>query len=691
MELNNYFEYCDAVELANKWGDEYSKGTPSVSDAEYDLLYKKILAFEKLNPTMVVKESPTRKVHSDSSDGFIKVNHKHPMLSIQNSNGYVELESWLKDRCNKGVDEYVVEFKIDGLALSLIYENGDLVDAVTRGNGSTGDSVIANARAIKSIPKKLEGFTGEIRGEVVWLLDSFFKYQSMLEAEGKDAFANPRNGASGTLKLKDPTEVANRNLDFIAYSVVEGSLRPKHSDDLLVMKSHGFLVSDHYIGNDANSVLDIAKSMEEMRSKLSFLTDGLVIKTNKKSIYKDLGGTSKTPHYLTALKFPPEEKEVEVVDIEHSYGRTGAVTPVCIVKPVQLSGTVVERASLHNWDILEFLGLYKGCKVVVRKAGEIIPEVVSVVGSNKTKTDYELFTNKNTRASLGMEIAKNRSLNKDKDFYLRPTTCLHCNSKLMNPVNKNGDVLVSLECPNKDCPVKQFKNIVRFVSKDAMDIVGIDESIVEKMLSAGIIKDITDIYKLTMNDALKIDGFRDRSAQKMIAAIESSKKNPMNKLLVGFSIPNCGRTLADKLSQEIETLDNFKKLTKDKLTSMPDVGEETANSIVNWIQANDSTINFFLESGIGVKAKDGIKKVSDKLSGKVLIMTGSSEKVERNQFKELVVANGGKVVSGISAKVNYVLVGDSPGPDKMKKVADLKAKGIQINTITDDEFLSMIS
>lgn len=696
----DFFEYSDSIQLLIKWTKAYNKGsqvcedgTPCPPDADYDKLYKQVKQFEKENPNLIDKDSPTQKIVSDSQDGFQKVDHKYPMLSIANSNGYEELEEWVKDKQTKGVNEYDVEFKIDGLALSLIYEHGRLTDAVTRGNGVTGDSVLANVLQIKSIPRQLTvDFNGEIRGECVWFLKDFDAFQEILAAEGKQSMANPRNGAAGSLKQKDPSEVARRNLNFIAYSIVSGSSRPKQSDDLAVLKSHGFFVSDHYVVHGVSEVMRTARAMEQKRNSLSFLTDGLVIKTNEKKLHAGLGGSSKTPHFLTALKFPPEEKEASMKEVERSYGRTGAVTPVGIIEPTKLAGTTVQRASLHNWDILEFLGVHEGCKVVVRKAGEIIPEIVSVVGIGRTKTDYDLFLNKNKgdRHALMMEIEHLRKHYPKYKFINRPTTCEHCGSKLANAENRSGAVLVALECQNAHCPVKQYQNILRFVSKDAMNIFGVDESIIESMLSHGLIKSIPDLYSVTKDQLLKIDGFKDRSAEKVVMAIDASRKNYLHQLLVGFGIPNCGRTLSDKLANQYESLDVITSLTKDNLLTMPDIGEETAESIIKFFDKHKDLVNFFVKTRIAVKAKPGLKKVSDKLKDVTLIMTGSSALIERQEFKNLVAANGGKVVSSISKKVNYVVVGDAPGPDKMQKIQELKRQGVNIQTIDDETFLAMI-
>jgi DNA ligase (NAD+) len=390
------------------------------------------------------------------------------------------------------------------------------------------------------------------------------------------------------------------------------------------------------------------------------------------------------------LKFPPEEKEAELIDVEHSYGRTGAVTPVAIVKPTQLAGTTVQRASLHNWDILEFLGLHKGCKVIIRKAGEIIPEVIAVAGVGKTKTDYENLMTKSDRSALLESANSLRHKFKNKEFIVRPTHCIHCKEKLEHGKNKSGNDLVVLECPNKVCPLKQFKNIVRFVSKEAMNIFGVDESIVEKLLSNGVIKNYMDLYSLRKQQVMTIEGFADRSAEKVIEAINASRNNNLNQLLVGFGISNVGKTLSDKLATQFDTLDKFSTITGNELSSMVDIGPETASSIIKWISLNKNTIEFFIKNNIGCKAKAGIKIVSSKLQGKTLIMSGTSDNVEREQFKNLVKQNGGSIVSSVSKKLDYFVQGDNAGPEKLNKISDLIKSGIKIKVITPEDFLELI-
>ncbi len=690
MKVENYFEYQDAIKLLNEWGDAYSKtGTSPASDSEYDTLFKQVVLFEKLHPELVDKNSPTIKIHTDTVDYFPKVTHKYPMLSIQNSNGFEELKEWCEKTFNKEVNEFVAEFKIDGLALELVYENDNLVSASTRGDGLIGDEVLVNVFRIKSIPKVIKGFTGIIRGECLFTLEAFNKLNEMLDSLGEKRAANPRNSASGALKLKDPDEVERRNLSFIAYSIVENGNK-KHSEDLTQLKKMGFNVSKYFICNSIDNILESASKMEVLRSTLAFDTDGLVLKVNNKELYDELGVVGKYPKYYTALKFPPVQKEIDLLHVETSYSRTGAVTPVAIITPTVISGSEIERASLHNFDIMEWLGVHDGCKLVIQKAGEIIPECCQVVGIDRTKTDYELLVSKGGDINAG--IKELRDNNPDKIFIKRPTTCIHCKTELINPKNLKGDSLVVLECPNSLCPIKQYKNIVRFCEKEAMNLFGISEAIIEDLLSNGFIKSICDLYSVTKEQILTMAGYKDRSAQKIIDSINKSKNNTLDQLLIGFSIANIGKTISPKIAEKVETLENFLNVSEGDLLNIPDIGEETCKSILEWISSNRKVIEFFMNNDIACKAKLKDKILSNKLEGLTLIFSGTSEILARDDFKSLVAKNKGKVASSISKSLSYFVMGEDCGPSKLDKVKEVNASlPGKIKIISPKEFLELIS
>ena len=685
----DFFEYSDLCVELTKWTKAYDDGDPVVTDPVYDAAYRKLKQFELANPTMIDKNSPTQGIVAGSTDGFPKRTHEVPMISIANSMSHDELRSFCDDRTKKGCEEKVIEFKIDGAALGLMYNNGELQDAITRGDGVTGDSVYANALQIPAIPKKISiKHKMEIRGECVWMKDKFQAYNDRMEQIGGKLMSNPRNGAAGTMKSKDPQDVADRELSFIAYSVVQGSSRDKHSDDMEWMKKEGFLTSDYYICPNTEKVIDGAVFMETKRYTLPYLIDGLVVKVNDKTAYKRLGGTSKTPHAFTALKFPPEVKVTRLLDIEHSYGRSGAVTPVAIVEEVELALTKVRRASLHNWDIAEYLGVHKGCSVVIRKAGEIIPEIVKVDEIDaRSKDDYEVFIS--AGGDLRTPYIQLHTKYK-KDWYLRPKKCSHCGSDLQHDSNRAGNKLVSWICANPGCSVKQFKNIVKFVSKSAMNIMGVGESVIEELLSKGYIKDITDLYKVDKAQLLTLDSFGSRAADKFLAAMKVSRNNYMNQFLAGVGIPNLGKTASNVLAEHFGDLESFHQAQKDELESIPGIGNELAETIADFRKdgGNRHLFRWFIDNNICTKSKP-VKKSSDKLKEKVLIMTGKCE-LDRTEFKQIVAENGGKISSGITSKVNYVIVGEGAGPSKLQKIDKLQKDGSDIKIITDKEFLKML-
>lgn len=690
----DFFQYSDLVVTLNRWGDAYAKGDTAnhPSDVVYDTEYKKVKQFELANPELIEANSPSQKVASDSVDGFKKVTHDLPMISIANSNSPDELRAWSADKDTKGCTEKTIEFKMDGLALSLKYNDGELCDAITRGDGKVGDSVFANALRIASIPKTIPNKDPmEIRGEVVWLKDDFIKYNEQMELLGKEPMSNPRNGAAGTMKSKDSQEVADRKLTFVAYSIANGSPNDTHSEDLELLKSFGFLTSEYYICPTTDKVVAGAAYMEKKRYSLPFHIDGLVAKVNDKSAYKKLGGTAKTPHFCTALKFPPEEKITKLLDIEHSYGRTGAVTPVAIVEEIELAMTKVRRASLHNWDMVEYLGLHIGCNVVIRKAGEIIPELVRVVETNRTKDDYEKEMDMGSDIRKSATNLRNDVKFKTVKFYVRPTVCAHCGSTLCQDTNRSGDNLVAWICPNDKCTVKQFRQIVKFVSKESMNIMGVGESIIEAMLSKGLIKDIADLYTVTVSDLLTLDGIKQRTAEKAVDAIKDSKNGYLNQLLSGLGVPNLGKTMSGPIADKFKTLQAVSDASIAQLEAIDGVGHDLAESIVEWFEQNTYLISKLIQGGIALNAKPSRIK-NDKLKGLTFIMTGTFDKLGRDDFKDMVIENGGSIASSITKSLSHIMLGENAGPVKIRKIDELKAKGFDIKVIEDsDEFLRMIA
>ena len=625
------------------------------------------------------------------------------MLSIANSNGIDEVRSWTANIFKASIASLCIEYKIDGLALSIVYKDGLLQHAVTRGNGTVGDDVTANVLRIKSIPKIIQDAPKgilEIRGEVVWYKDKFDAFNKLHVELGNEPLSNPRNGAAGTLKSKDPEDVAKRNLDFIAYSIVRGSDADRHSYDLAKLVLYGFttstsIVMDHFGNGDAfvSVVADKCEIMRAVRHDLPFLIDGLVIKVDHKEKYEDLGGTSKTPHWLTAYKFPPEEKETELLYIEESYSRTGTVTPVAVMREIDLALTKVNRASLHNWDMVEWMGLYPGCRIVVRKAGEIIPEVVSCVETNRRKEDYEkefsVINDSAIRISKVKLAIHDNYLLTNAAAYRRPSSCKHCNTTLRSQTNSAGESLVAWICPNSNCTIKQVENVIRFVHKDAMNIFGVGDSLVEQLMETQVIKDASGLYELTADRLAKLD-FKEKTIKNILTAIEQSKSNGLDRLIVGFCIPGIGRTASKILADKYRHLEFFRDATYDQLTKLENIGDESAKAIIYWLRENEFFVDYFIRADIACKATSP-EVEGDCLKGKSLIMTGSFDGLDRDEFKKMVVAFGGKVSSSISKSVDYVLLGEGAGPAKIKSIDEVNAKTPgRIQIIDDKQFLQMI-
>ena len=698
MEPLDFFTYADTVTKLNNWIERYEAGNPIVEDAAYDAEYKRIKQFEKEHPLMVAPDSPTLRIGANVHDGFEKVEHKIKMGSIANIYSETELTDWVTDKIDKGIDEVVLEFKIDGLAMSLPYVDSKLDDAITRGDGMTGDRVYANVLQVDTIPKNSAiPFTGEVRGEVVWFKEKFDIINEQLKSEGKKEFSNPRNGAAGSIKLKDPIEVKRRNLDFIGYRIVDGG-GIKHSDDLNTLRDMGFVTSPFRVEKLTHKtiphIVSLVWVMERERHDLPYLTDGLVVKVNDKSQYDRLGGTAKCPHAFGAYKFPSEIKNTKLISVEESPGRGGVVTPVANVEPVSLSLTTVKRSTLHNWDRLEYMGFYDGCEVIIRKAGEIIPEIIGVKGiENRSKDDYlALVDASSDRQPIIAAIAELRAKYPNIKFIQRPTVCHHCGSTLQQSTNRDDKDLVALICPNQACPINAFNTIVNFTTKSRMNMMNVGDSTVDDLYSAGFVKNISDFYRITKDQLLSIDGIKDGKADKILKGINDSRSAYLNQLICGLGIPDCGTTASVAIAEHYATLRGFVTAGSD-LFSIPGIGTELGQNILDWLSvpANIEIIQYFIDNNIACKAKEKIVK-GNALSGMSCIMTGKSDGIGRDEFKRIVVEQGGKIASSISAKVNLVLMGEEgAGPAKVKQIKDLQAAGNPIKVVSADEFRSIVS
>lgn len=698
----NYGEYCNLVDELIELAKAYSNGSALVDDVVYDTKYKQLKEFELNNPDLILPESPTQNVVEEHTDGFKKVEHDpdNPMVSITNANGIEEAVAWVADMHAKyGVAEFELEYKIDGASLELRYRNGILDDAVTRGQNNIGDSVVSNAPSILGVKTILpvDKDYKEIRGEVVWTFDAFDEFNERLEDEGKKPMANPRNGAAGSLKLTNPKEVACRKLSYIAYIVSNGSESGTHSGDIEWLESMGFEVPVYHVVNVATDGLEkfreVAESMREKRNELAYPIDGIVIKVNDKSLYPVIGRTNKAPNYYKAYKFPPEEKDVELLDIINSVGMSGAITPVAIVPPTSLAMTTVRRVSLHNWDVVEYLGLFKGCHVRIRKAGEIIPELVMCVETGVSKDDYEIITkSKNQTVPKYYDLPMSKRLIFNKEFYKRPSTCPFCGAELRNATED----AVAWVCPNPDCDAQIVGKLCKFVARNVMAIRGIGEAVIQNLYDAGKVKNAADLYVLTQQDFIDFCGCREKKADKLLAAIEKSKSNDLNQLLEGLGISGVGHVAAMALAVALHDryggLKGFIDVCSEP-SKVPDGITDTVwANFVAYVKTHQEMLNRLVSYGVAQNIKRKTA-VTTKLEGKVCIMTGTFDKLARDDFKNMVEANGGKICSSITKECNIVLMGDNAGPAKIQKIEKLKAAGQQIAVYTPatlDEFLTLV-
>ena len=709
LDFKTYSELCETL---SQWASEYSAGTPSVPDDVYDRNYLLLKEFEAANPDFILDTSPTRRV-IDSAEGFRKVRHEIPMISISNSNGIDEAVGWASDTLARidregplpapGKSPLELEYKLDGLSLALRYRDGQLVDAVTRGKDNVGDSVFENALRVKGVLGRipLQGDV-EIRGETVWKYADFDPVNEELEAAGKKPFSNPRNGAAGTLKSHDPYEVARRGLSFVAYLIVKGSPNRHQDEDIATLSAIGFEVPENHVVNSVEEFREVAESMRARRFEQAYTIDGVVIKVNDKSVQPSFGYTAKSPNFYRAYKFPPEEKETELLDIEQSIGPSGAITPVAVVRPVSLAMTTVSRCSLHNWDLVEYLGLHRNCHVVIRKAGEIIPELVRCSETGQSKDTYEALRAEYDRKRIP-HVAP-YSGNVPSERYVRPASCPYCGSALRCQVNAEGRELVNWVCGNDDCLAQITGKISNFVSRDCMNIMGVGESLVEELVESGKVRFFDDLYRLTVDDIVGLCGKREASARKVVESIEKSRGNFLHQLIEGFSIPGLGHQAAPAVAQCVSEAGGLSRFVcgfpeesagflKDFAVKASEKGvsDLVSNRFAEFITSHYDAVREFVTMDVAQQVK---QVQSAKLAGKVCIMTGVFEKLDRDVFKDMVVANGGTICSSITKKCNVVLMGEGAGPSKVQKIKELQAAGQRIDVYTPEtlgKFLELLN
>ena len=643
----------------------YVKAMPEVSDYDFDQLLKELEALEKEHPEFDDPNSPTRRVGSDITSEFQQVVHKYPMLSLGNTYNEGELRDF-DNRIRKETNlqpEYVCELKFDGVSISLTYENGLLKHAVTRGDGDQGDDVTANVKTIRSIPLKLrgEGWPAEfeIRGEIVMPYEAFNKLNAERAANGEEPMANPRNTTSGTIKMQDSSVVAKRGLDAYFYFVPSQiRLTESHSHNLELAASWGFKTSEHTrVCENMDEVLQFIHHWDNERHNLPMATDGVVIKVNSIAVQNDLGTTAKSPRWAVAYKFKAEQAETKLLSVSYQVGRTGAITPVANLDPVQLSGTTVKRASLHNADIIAGLDLHINDMVKVEKGGEIIPKIVGV--------------NEAERHPMSERV-----------MYI--DTCPECGTPL---VRDEGEA--KHFCPNENgCPPQIKGKISHFISRKAMNIDGMGEETVELFFSKGMIANVADLYKLKIEDIAALERLGDKSAQRIVDGLEASKSVPFERVLFSLGIRFIGETVAKILAKSFKNIDDLMAASLDQLTNTNEIGDRIAQSLIDWfaVPQNREMVDQLRQVGLQFELSDEqLAGTTDKLAGLSIIISGTFQKHSREELKEMIEKHGGKNVGSISKNTSYMLAGDNMGPSKLEKVQKL---GIPI--ISEDEFLVMI-
>lgn len=636
----------------------YVFDSPKITDFEYDELYRELKRLEEEFPELITTDSPTQKVGDKTAKGFNEITHKYRLYSLDNSNNYEDLRKWY-DRVKKEYEnesdlELVVELKIDGLSCALSYENGILKIGATRGNGIIGENITENIKVIKSIPQKLtKPINLEVRGEVYMPVSSFERLNEENIENGQKEFANPRNAAAGSLRQLDSKITAKRDLHFFAYTAIseDKTLFKTHKQALDLLSELGFEVNkNHKLVKGINPVIEQCEKWATERFNLDYATDGMVIKINDISKQNELGFTARAPKWATAFKFPPEEVWTKLEGIELSVGKTGAVTPVALLQPVQLAGTIVKRASLHNFDEIERLQINIGNEVLIKKAAEIIPKVIR------------------------------KRENEDLGIYKAPEYCPACGTKLIKP---EGEVV--LYCPNTlGCPSQIKGKIEYWASKEAMDIDGIGSSIVDKLWEKGLIKDFADLYKLTIDDFMTLDLIKEKSADNLYSAIQNSKTPTMTKFLTALSIKLIGKETADLIANEFPTLEDIKNAKIENLIQIDGIGDKVAKSIVEFFNDENNKIVLEKLEEYGVKPQgSAFEKISNIFEGKTFVITGTLSK-PRSFFEEQIKKLGGKTSSSVSKKTSYVLAGDNPG----SKFDKASALGVIILTERDFQVLS---
>jgi len=637
----------ELVELLNRYAYEYyTKDAPSVSDSEYDQLYRELVELETAHPDEILPESPTHRVGGVVLKGFTKYQHQYPLYSLQDAFSREELEAF-DQRVRKEFPSisYVCELKIDGLSISLTYENGVLVTGATRGDGSVGEDITENLKRVKDIPLVLpEPVNITVRGECYMPRASFDRVNQIRQENGEPEFANPRNAAAGTLRQLDTKIVAKRNLATFLYQEVSPTDQSSQEGVLEKLARLGFVVNqERVLAEDMEQIWDFIQKVAQFREDLPYDIDGIVIKVNDLAVQEELGFTVKAPKWAVAYKFPAEEKEAKILSVDWTVGRTGVVTPTANLTPVQLAGTTVSRATLHNVDYIAEKDIHQDDTVIVYKAGDIIPAVLRVV-KDKRVSDQALAI---------------------------PTHCPSCQSELLHFEDE-----VALRCINPLCPAQIKEGLNHFASRDAMNITGLGPAVVEKLFAAQLVEDVAGIYRLTVEDLLTLEGFKEKSAEKLYEAIQASKENSAEKLLFGLGIRHVGSKVSQILLQEFHDLDQLATTDPERIASIDSLGMVVAESLKRYFAQEGSKrlLQELKEAGVNM-AYLGEKVAADAaLSGMTVVLTGKLERLTRSEAKAKLESLGAKVTGSVSKKTDLVVAGSDAG-SKLTKAQEL---GIQV-------------
>ena len=637
----------ELVALLNRYATEYyTSDNPSVSDSEYDRLYRELVELEAAYPDQVLADSPTHRVGGKVLDGFEKYSHQYPLYSLQDAFSREELEAF-DARVRKELPQptYICELKIDGLSISLTYEKGILVVGATRGDGSIGENITENLKRVKDIPLTLpEKLDITVRGECYMPRASFDQVNQARQENGEPEFANPRNAAAGTLRQLDTAVVAKRNLATFLYQEASPSTRDSQEKVLKHLEQLGFVVNPKRIlAKTIDEIWDFIQEVGKEREHLPYDIDGVVIKVNDLAGQEELGFTVKAPKWAIAYKFPAEEKEAQLLSVDWTVGRTGVVTPTANLTPVQLAGTTVSRATLHNVDYIAEKDIRKDDTVIVYKAGDIIPAVLRVVESKRVSEEK-------------LDI---------------PTNCPSCDSQLLHFEDE-----VALRCINPRCPAQIMEGLIHFASRDAMNITGLGPSIVEKLFAANLVKDVADIYRLKEDDFLLLEGVKEKSASKLYQAIQASKENSAEKLLFGLGIRHVGSKASQLLLQHFHSIENLAQADPEEVASIESLGSVIAQSLQTYFATEGSNIllDELKEAGVNLDYKGQTVVADAALSGLTIVLTGKLERLTRSEAKNKLESLGAKVTGSVSKKTNLVVAGADAG-SKLQKAQEL---GIEV-------------